>query len=153
VPDNAGWFLNPTAIQASQYGWPGNVEQPISVGARSSTLLLDDVLGDQFMYGPARSAFQFPAQTFAPSPIGMAASSGRITVTPDTRGLVPRPDPRNGIPIIAFVGVGQTSNPGTTISVPSPIAVAVPVGSWVNPQNLRTMAQVNVLERSTYVLP
>ena len=147
LPDNTTWFLNPPAIQGSQYGYPvGAVGAVggIASAPYTNTLLIDDVLGDQFIYGGQ-------SQTFAPSPIGMAASSARMTQF--TRGLVPAPDPKNGLPIIAVLGVGQTTSP--SMSIPNNIGTFSngPVGaSWSNPQNVAPLAQVSILERTRYVL-
>lgn len=141
LPDNATWFLNPTGIQASQYGYPPEQAGP---GAPSSpytnTFILDDVLGDQFVYSGQ-------SQTFAPSPSGSVPSSSRITSF--TRGLVPRPDPKNGLPILAILGVGQSFSPSASVTQKD-FTVG---GSWPNPQNQRSMAQVNVVERARWVLP
>lgn len=139
LPDNATWFLNPVAIQASQYGYPFSTFAPIppptvASAPYNNTFILDGVISDQFIYSGQ-------SQTFAPSPLGAVPSSARITQF--SRGLVPKPDPKNGLPIIAIVGVGQlgaSSSNGTG-------------ASWANVQNLRTMAQVNVLERYRYVAP
>lgn len=143
LPDNATWFMSPPAIAPATYGYPPGVALTVGLlqtGALASspytnTVLVDDTLSDQFIYSGQ-------SQTFAPSPIGMAASSGRITQF--TRGLVPRPDPRNGLPIVAIVGVGQYGA--------SPVG-GVSGGSWLNAQSLQTMVQINVLERARYLLP
>jgi hypothetical protein len=131
--------VNPRAIVPSQYGWPpGLVAGGVAGGAAASapytnTLIFDDVLADQFI-------FSGPSQTAAPSPLGSVPSSARIT--PYTRGLVPRPDPKNGPPILAIVGVPLNS------------ASLGGVGaSWSTQLNQRTVAQVNVLERARYLLP
>lgn len=88
-------------------------------GAQSSGWVLDDTLGEQFTL----------TTTTAPSATGAAQQGQRITQY--SRGLVPQPDPKNGLPIIAAVSVAapQSFN-----------------------QNLLT-AQVSVLERTKYVLP
>jgi hypothetical protein len=142
LPDNATWYLNPRAINASQYGLPSPLAQPLVYSGfggapYSNTLLLDDVLGDQFLYMGA-------SQRFAPSPIGGGASAARITAY--TRGLMPRPDPKGGLPILAFLGVGQMSTPTAPF-------LQVNAASWTDQQNQLQMVQVNVLERSRYVLP
>ncbi len=134
LPDNATWYLNPQQVQPSQYGWPGSGQ--FSIGAYTNTLLLDDTLADQFIYAGQ-------SQTFAPSPIGSVPSSARMT--PFTRGLVPRPDPKNAAPIIAIFGIGQNQA--------SPYSGYTVGASWTNPQNLRSLAQMNVVERTRYVLP
>lgn len=155
LPDSNTWFLNPNQIesQASQYGYPPAIAQACNVpsSAYTNTFVLDDTLSDQFIYAGL-------SQTSAPSPAGSVPSSARITQF--SRGLMSRPDPKSGIPIIAIVGVGQISSPTVIggVNTASPIAGGwmtrvVTGGSWSNPQNLRTMAQVNVLERTRYVLP
>lgn len=140
LPDNTTWYLNPTNIQPSQYGAGAYRDGHIYSfpwGVYTNTLLLDDTLSDQFIYYGGSLGY-------APSPIGMAASAARIT--PYSRGLVPRPDPKNGLPIIAIVGVGQNSVAST--AYPNDVGA-----SWTNQQNLATYAQISVLERTRYVLP
>lgn len=110
LPDNTSWFLN-----GGQFPYGGN-------WPAFNVLLLDDTLNDQFAYTRGN-------MTFAPSPTGMTASSTRITQY--TRGLVQRPDPKNGMPIIAILGVAGGGSPAA--------------------QNLPTFAQVNVLERTRYI--
>jgi hypothetical protein len=70
-----------------------------------------------------------------------------------TRGLVPTPDPKNGLPIIAIMGVAQPTSPsagGVDIGYAN---WSVSGASWANPQNVRSMAQVNVLERTRFEFP
>lgn len=139
LPDNATWFLNPTGLTPSSYGWPVSAAAfPVPY---TNTLILDDVLGDQFIYNN-------PSQTSAPPPTGEAGHGARVT--PFSRGLLPLPDPKNGIPIIAIVGVAQNS----VASLPpgnGGLYGALPGASWNSPQNLRTMAQISVLERTRYM--
>ena len=150
LPDNTSWFLNGEAIGPSQYGLtPGQAFIAIAGGIASApwsnTLILDDVMGDQLMWAGA-------LQSFAPSPLGAVASSARITQY--SRGLVPRPDPKRGLPILAILGVGQFSTPTSPVQVNNIGSLQFISGAtWTNPQNFRTMAQVNVLERTRYILP
>ena len=59
-------------------------------------------------------------------------------MTQFSRGLVPRPDPKNGLPIIAIMGIGgQNASPGL----------------MTNSVDQRLSAQITVLERTRYVLP
>jgi hypothetical protein len=147
LPDAASWFMSPAAIQAgaSGYGTPSSLagDNPLSpVSAFTNTLVLDDVLGDQFVFYGA-------SQQSAPSPAGAVVPSA-TRMTQFARGLVPRPDPKAGMPIIALLSVAQAGAQAT----PYAAAGFIPGGaSWANPQNVRTMAQVNVLERTRYVLP
>ncbi len=137
LPDANTHYLNPKAINAAQYGWPlGNAFNNAATAAYTNTILLDDTLPDQFIYLGA-------SQAGAPSALGMAASSSRITQY--TRGLLSRPNPHAGLPILAVLGVGQNSTPSTGVYFGG--------ASWTNPQNFQTTAQVNVLERTRYVLP
>lgn len=115
LPDNATWFT-PTVFP---FG-PGAAGGP---AVPRPAVLADDLLGDQF-------AFTGSATT-APTPIGSVPSSLRITQY--TRGLIPRPDPKNGLPVLAILSAGI---PGQT-----------------NPQNQPVSALVNVLERARYVMP
>ena len=138
LPDNQSWFFNPNTLTPSQYGMPG----PIGGGnfyytpaAYSNQLLLDDISGDQFVIA-GQSQMALSGNLVIPS---------QSRITQYSRGLVPRPDPHDGLPIIALLGVGQYNFAGSDLYGAG--------ASWVNPQNLRTMAQVNVLERTTYVLP
>ncbi len=109
IPEAGAWFLNPS--QTTQlYGDQGN------------GFVLDDVVGDQFTIGP---------QSAAPSPTPLPSSS--IRVTPFSRGLIPAPDPKNGLPIFAVISVAPGVSP--------------------NPQTSRLSAQLAVLERTRYVLP
>jgi len=142
LPDNATWFINPGQIYGSTYGWPLGVASgaPLASAPYTNTFVLDDVLGNQFMYAG-------PSQLSAPSPIGAIPSSSQITQY--ARGLVPRPDPQRGLPILAILGVAQPM----TASVIGVGGGPIPGASWLNAQNLRTMAQVNILERARYVLP
>ena len=135
LPDANTWFVAGATAIASQYV-SGVVENIVPIG-RQNAILCDDVLGDQFVYG----AGGFFSVGFAPSPIGMAASSTRIT--PATRGLVPQPDPKNGLPCIAILGVGNWC------IASSPYLGAA--ASTSNAQNQPVNAQVNVLERFRYV--
>jgi len=129
LPDNASWFMNGGQFSTSaiyeSYGAPPGYSTGAASAPFTNTFLIDDTLPDQFLYQTSNTAY-------APSPAGMAASSARITQY--TRGIVPRPDPSRGIPILAVLSVAQ-------------------LGSLSNPQNLQTMAQVNVLERARYTLP
>lgn len=144
LPDSSTWFLNPTQVIASQYGWPAAAPAGNQVAPFSNTLLLDDIVGDQFIYWGA-------SQSSAPSPLGSVPSAAPVTAY--SRGLVPRPDPKNGLPIIAVLGVGQQSWPGQFVGGEGGESFFTPSASWANPQNLRTMVQVDVLERTRYVLP
>lgn len=147
LPENSTWYLNPTAIQPSQYGYPGVLlaGQTGATSAYSNTLLLDDTLPDQFVYSGASIT------RYTPSPAGMVGSSSRISSF--TRGVVPRPDPGRGLPIIAVLSVAQSYSPSQSF-VPYPGGLLFAAGaSWINSQQLATMAQVNVLERTRYVFP
>lgn len=146
LPDSNTWLLNPTQIQGSQYGYPQSVALNFTVPSApyTNTLLIDDVLSDQFIYAGG-------SQTATPAPAGMAASSSRVT--PYSRGLVPRPQPYVGMPIVAIVSVAQPATPSTTTLDGLGFTVPVPGASWSSQQNLRTMAQVNVQERTRYVFP
>ena len=135
LPDANTWFVAGATAIASQYV-SGFVENIVPIGHQNA-ILCDDVLGDQFIYG----AGGFFSVGFAPSPIGMAASSTRIT--PETRGLVPQPDPKNGLPCIAILGVGNWC-----IASSAYLGAAA---STSNAQNQPVNAQVNVLERFRYV--
>jgi len=150
LPDNSTWFLAPQSLQPSQLGWPNSTAVYTAGINYTNTFLLDDVIGDQFMY-------YGQSQTSAPSPLaGAGTINGTLLqstlITPYTRGLVPTPDPKNGLPIIAIFSVAQNYTPSTTYVDIGGIE-PVPGGSWANPLNLRTMAQVNVLERARYILP
>lgn len=149
LPDNTTWFCNPRQIAPSQYGYPAAVVSAVVGGALASgpytnTLLLDDMIGDQFIFTGA-------SQSSAPSPIGSIPSAARITQY--TRGLLPRPDPKNGLPIIAILAAAANAANPTGVANPFGSTTTISGASWANPQNLRTMAQVNVLERARYVLP
>jgi hypothetical protein len=113
LPDNATWFCSPSGPAAVAF-------------ALTSTFLIDDVLGDQFGY-----LLNGPPPSSAPSPTGMVPLSARITQY--SRGLVPTPDPKNGLPIIAVLAGHMLASP--------------------NPQNWMTSAQINVLERTRFELP
>jgi hypothetical protein len=147
LPDATTWFLSPPQLltpftaasisPAPAYGWwPGAAAY---FGNRASapytnTFLIDDTLPDQFLY-------QQTVQGYAPSIAGMGASSVRITQF--TRGIIPRPDPARGLPILAIMGVGQAYVPPLTFW---------PGASWPNSQQQPAMAQVSVLERARYTL-
>jgi hypothetical protein len=107
LPDATTWFWN----GASAIGNKGTKQLVIA----------DDVMGDQF-------AFPNNIYKTAPSPAGLTGSGVRITEA--TRGLVPRPEPRQGVPIIAVLDLPLT----------------------ITNVNQLTTAQVAVLERCRYIL-
>ena len=145
LPDSATWFFNPSFVQPSQYGYPLGISSLLTNGLPSApytnTFLIDSVVDDQFLYWGQ-------SQTFAPSPLGSVPSS--VRVTPYSRGLAPAPDPKNGLPIIAILGVNPGVSPSSGGVDFTGAGWSVSGASWANPQNLRTMAQVNVLERTRY---
>lgn len=116
LPDGATWFTGPSVFPVG----PGAAGGP---AVPRPAVLADDVLGDQFAYTASA--------TTAPTPIGSVPSSVRITQY--TRGLIPRPDPKDGLPIIAILSAGI---PGQT-----------------NPQNQPVSALVNAVERTRWMLP
>lgn len=119
LPEASTWFINPAMIASD----PSVDDADFAI---MNGYVVDDVIGDQFIgYPTGVQTFQFPLATLD--------SYGRITA--DSRGVVPRPEPYNGMPVIAILGVGAG------LSLAS------------NPQNQVTMAQVSVLERTRYVLP
>ena len=114
LPDSTTWFLaGGQAPYFSSIDW-----------ATYNVLALDDVIGDQFAYGLGN-------QSGAPKVSTIEADAVRITQY--SRGLVPTPDPKNGLPIIAIMGIGGQS------------------GGSPNSVNGLTSAQVNVVERYRYV--
>lgn len=146
LPDNATWFLNPTAIQASQYGFPIPVAAAggfpgVARNGWSNTFFIDDTLPDQFMYG---GTSRLP-------PALAIASASRITQY--SRGIIPRPDPARGAPILAILGVGQAFSGGASFADLYGAPHATATTSWANPQNVPAYAQVSVVERARYVLP
>lgn len=146
LPDGTSWFLNPQQITGSQYGLaPGG--GAVGGGIYTSMFLLDDIAGEQYLYSGGAAG---PSQTNAPSPALMPP--GCDTITPFSRGLPPRPDPKNGVPIIAILGVGQNAIPSQNI-VQTTWLAGVPGASWANSQQLKTSAQVTVLERARFVMP
>jgi hypothetical protein len=126
LPDANTWFANPYQTASSVYP---------SIATNRCSLVIDDVVGDQFI-GAAITAASRQAPSFAAAQV---AAYYRITQA--TRGLIPRPDPKNGIPIIAILGVGA-GNVGAT-----------GYGATTNPQNQVQSVQVQILERTRYVLP
>lgn len=106
--------------------------------AFSNTVLIDDYLSQQFLFANS-------ASSYVPSAAGIEPQSTPITAY--TRGLVPRPEPSRGLPILAIFAVGQNSTPSQGGSYQQAGA------SWTNQQNLATYAQINVIERTRYVLP
>jgi hypothetical protein len=134
LPDANTWFINPTPninngdLTNALNTWAFNVlTQPSTFGAGYS---LDDVTGHHYL-------LPYTSTNTAPSP---AQAAGTFEVTAFSRGLVPRPDPKNGVPVIAILAVGQASSG------------AIGIGAS-NPQVRRLTAQVNVLERARYVMP
>ena len=113
LPDATTWFMNPTQVNPAQYGYPPSLASPwgAAPAAWSNTVVIDDTLGDQFLY-------LGQGQTFAPSPAVAVPSSTRMTQF--TRGLVPRPDPKDGLPIIAVLGVGQAMDPAISVPISFP---------------------------------
>jgi len=148
VPDNSSWFFPPTSLvqNASAYGIPSSWFPQnnliFGVAPYTNSLLLDDVLGEQFV-------FQGASQSFAPSPIGSVPSAARITQY--TRGLVPQPDPKNGLPIIAILSLAQSVASPWNVTNHLGAGVTMAGASWTNPQNLPTYARINVLEKFRYV--
>lgn len=78
---------------------------------------------------------------FAGSATSNGSSGHRNTSAPSVTcscGLVPRPDPKNGLAILAIMGIaGQNASPGL----------------MTNLLNEQTNAQVYVQERGHYMLP
>ena len=138
LPDATTWLMNPTRILPAQYGYPPNLASPWGAppGAWSNTILVDDTLGDQFLY-------YGQAQAFAPSPIGAVPSCTRMTQF--TRGLVPRPDPKTGLPIIAILGVGQPADAaiGAPISFATYSTGPQSVGSAADASGVGTVSWSN----------
>ena len=129
LPDNSTWFFNPTI-----FGTPSIAASYVGTALlQQSQITIDDVAGEQFL---SQAGGSLP-----PAPHG-AGTNDFPRITQYTRGLVPTPDPKNGMPIIAFLGVGQYNTPSTIFSASS---------AWANSQNLPAYAQVNVLERFRYV--
>lgn len=108
LPDNATWFAGPSAGAYAAAWNPGQ-----------GNLIIDDTLGDQFTFSAGPAA----------SPVGL---TGLTRITQWSRGLVPRPDPRDGIPYLAIVAI-----PGSGLANPFPLLTA----------------QVMVQERTRYILP
>jgi hypothetical protein len=124
LPDSSTWFLNPTNN-------PG-LEQLLS-GELSSVILLDDIRDDQLLYGPYGNVI--PALQQAPSPIGtLGGVPAAVSVSQFSRGLVPQPDPKNGMPIISVLAVAAS-----TAGTPAVLSL--------------NNAQVAVQERTRYILP
>ena len=118
VPDNSTWFM--AGQQAPFY-------QSID-WAQYNCILLDDVTGDQFAYSGAN-------QAYAPSPVNFM-NFGSIRMTQFSRGLVPTPDPKNGLPCIAIMSIsGQNASPN----------------AFINTINQQISAQMFVQERFRYV--
>jgi hypothetical protein len=148
LPDHSTWYLNPQNISPSQYGWPAgligaNPSQGIASAPYTNTLLLDDTAADQFIYAGASLAG-------APSPLGSIPSAAAITQF--TRGLVPEPDPKNGIPIIAILGLAQNGVQGGS-GVGALGSFQIPGASWTVPLNQAVSAQVALRARTRYILP
>lgn len=148
LPDSATWFMNPTQIIPSQYGYPINLASAWGAGgaAWTNTLLLDDVVGDQYLYlGTSQSA--------APSPLGSTGSATSISAY--ARGLMPRPDPKNGVPIIAILGVGQPADQALSFPNLFPLDTVGPVagGSATNDAGVGTTTWTATTTTSTCSLP
>jgi hypothetical protein len=125
LPDANTWFVNPYQV--------ASVAPTLTF--TECGYVIDDVVGDQFV-NPTVT----PANPIAP-PFSTAQPQAGVRITQGTRGLIPRPDPKNGIPIIAILGVGAG------------YAGATGYGATTNPQNQVVNAQVSILERTRYVLP
>ena len=108
VPDATTWFVSgPSTMNFN------------------NVIYLDDIVGDQFVYNIANIA--------APSPSTQLSTGLRARISQYSRGTVPKPDPKNGLPIMSVIALPQT---------PSSIGVAA-----------LTSAQVGILERARYILP
>jgi hypothetical protein len=146
LPDNSTWFINPTGIQSAQYGYASNgvfagAAEVFPIAPYSNTIFIDDTLPDQFLAWTNTNGAIASGALFG-------ASSGRITQY--SRGIVPRPDPSRGLPVLAMIGVGQPYRP-LELASSSFMATASIVGaSWANPQNRQSMCQIDVLERVRY---
>lgn len=139
LPENSTWFFNPQNLNPSSYGGAvvpaGASGVLLTAMPMSNTLILDDFVGDQFIYSasqPAAPAFTALNQTY-----------GRITQY--TRGLVPKPNPATGFPIVAVMSVGMPF----VGSIPG---ISTTGASWANPQNQLLSAELNVVERTRYIL-
>jgi hypothetical protein len=108
LPDSATWFAGASAFA-----------NPNTQGIGGNVIYVDDILQDQFI-----DVFSLAS---APRPWNEP-----IRVTPWTRGLVPRPDPKNGVPILALLAVGASGM------------------AWPYPP---MSAVVEALPRTRYVLP
>jgi hypothetical protein len=121
LPDNSTWFLqtgvNPVTAQSADFG----------------SLILDDIVAEQFSGGALSSV-----SPSAPYANQFGGVSKRTSLS---RGLVPQPDPKNGLPIIAVCTMPNGSPPATP-RVPGlyPPFKSIQVGVWA-------------LERTRYVLP
>jgi hypothetical protein len=120
LPDNSTWFLqtgiNPVTAQSNNFG----------------SLVLDDTVAEQFAGG----------ELAVVSPSGPYTNQlGVVTRTSLSRGLVPQPDPKNGLPIIAVCTM-----PANSASLPESYPAlsgayrGIETGVWV-------------LEQTRYVLP
>ena len=118
LPDNNTWFMG-----AGQQPFLNSIAW---IGY--NTLVLDDVAGEQYAYGGYN-------QSNAPSVA--TALQNVIRMTQYSRGLVPQPDPKNGLPILAIMSVG--------------IGAPLPLGASPNSVNQRLSVQVTALERYRYV--
>ncbi len=157
LPEKSSWMMSPQQVNPFVYGFAPQfaIQNSFPSGYYSNTLLIDDTLPDQFAYAGTTKGF-------TPSPAVMGGSVGRITQY--SRGVIPRPDPAYGVPILAFRGVGQQSIPTTAASVANDDVpgvakaqagvqvFAVASAAWPNPQALPAYAQVDVVERARYVL-
>lgn len=130
VPSVAGVGANAALDVSTIYMFPesttcfSGASAIANAPAADNTFLFDDTLAEQFV---EVSSSGHPA-----SPAGLRGwNVGLTRITPYTRGLVPKPDPKNGIPIIAILQAGASSlNPGVL-----------------------SQAQVAVLERARYIMP
>lgn len=124
LPDNNTWFAGAGAgalYLTDAQGW----NRGIIAATPTNMVLIDDQRGDQFYVGDGSG----PYAANAASPIGIDSKATKIT--PASRGLVPQPDPRDGAPIIAILGVGANGTyPQWSIS-----------------------AQLQIVERCRYVFP
>lgn len=125
LPESSTWFLNPVGVAST------------AIAKYTNEIYLDDYLADDQLLVAGNTASQ------APSP-PVISSTAASRLTPYSRGLVPRPDPKDGLPILAVLGVGQYSVASTSVGGSA---------TWANPLNVLGTAQVAVVERTRYVLP
>lgn len=122
LPENGTWFMSAVGT--------GLAASTVQTYAAQSALMVDDTGGGQYL--GAYTGIISWAPGVVPT-VASALTGAELAITPYSRGLIPRPDPANGAPVIAM------------LYIPGPGA-GTPISQLLG-------MRVNALERALYIFP